>query len=316
MDTQFLESFIAVVEHVSFAEDGRRLVVTAAAGAQRIHTLEQEFGTALVTRSGRRVKSTEAGTTIIERARLLVRDVRDLKSAARNPQVAGELRLGAISTALSGFLPDVLTKISEAHPSAEIFIVPGPSAQLYRQVVDGELDAAVIVEPSFDLPKTCEFMVLRREPLVVIVPSKLDIDDPITALRTQPLIRYDRNHWGGRLTDDYLRSVGIRPRMRFELDALEAIAIMVDRGLGVSLVPNWPPRWMDSLAVRVLELPPPVPERHVGLLWRRVSPRIRLVTALRDISKSLSDLDGRGRRGRGPASARSDNRPTAADPLP
>jgi hypothetical protein len=40
------------------------------------------------------------------------------------------------------------------------------------------------------------------------------------------------------MVDRYLRQTGIRPRERFELDALEAVAVMVDRGLGVSLVPD------------------------------------------------------------------------------
>lgn len=311
MDTQFLESFIAVVDRGSFAEAARQLGVTAAAVAQRIRTLEQEFGIALVARSGRRVRSTEAGAAILDRARALLRDVRDLKSLANDPAVAGELRLGAISTALSGFLPDVLSRISKEHPFVDVFIVPGTSAELYRQVVEGELDAAITVKPAFALPKTCDFVVLRREPLVVLLSSKLAITNPHAALRSQPFIRYDRNHWGGKLADDYLRRVGIRPRVRFELDALEAIAIMVDRGLGASLVPNWPPHWPDSLAVRVLPLPAPAPQREVGLLWRRMSPRIRLVMALRDISKVVS-ADNEVREERPPARGKTRKPPDKA----
>ena len=52
MDTQFLESFVMVVEHGSVAEAARRLNLTAAAVTQRIRALEREIGTALVSRSG------------------------------------------------------------------------------------------------------------------------------------------------------------------------------------------------------------------------------------------------------------------------
>lgn len=53
MDSRFLESFLTVVDCGSFAEAARRLNLTAAGVAQRIHVLEQEFGTRLIVRSGR-----------------------------------------------------------------------------------------------------------------------------------------------------------------------------------------------------------------------------------------------------------------------
>ena len=47
MNTAFLQSFVTVVEHGSIAEAARRLNLTAAAVAQRIHALESEIGTRL-----------------------------------------------------------------------------------------------------------------------------------------------------------------------------------------------------------------------------------------------------------------------------
>jgi DNA-binding transcriptional LysR family regulator len=62
--------------------------------------------------------------------------------------VAGELRLGAISTALTGLLPEILSVMISAHPHVEIYIEPGVFAELYRRVMDGDLDAAIVVEPQ------------------------------------------------------------------------------------------------------------------------------------------------------------------------
>ena len=56
MDTQFLESFLLVVEHGSVAEAARRLNLTPAGVTQRLKALEQELGMALVSRSGRTVR--------------------------------------------------------------------------------------------------------------------------------------------------------------------------------------------------------------------------------------------------------------------
>ena len=93
----------------------------------------------------------------------------------------------------------------ERFPLINVFIKPGYSADLYRAVESGELDAAVVLQAPFALPKTCDWQLLREEPLVVLAPASMAGRDPHELLATQPLIRYDRNQWGGRQADEYLR---------------------------------------------------------------------------------------------------------------
>ncbi|MBX9776757.1 MAG: LysR family transcriptional regulator [Xanthobacteraceae bacterium] len=281
MDTRFLESFVSVVEHGSIAEAARRLNLTPAAVAQRIHALEGDIGARLLTRSGRTVRATEAGAAILDRARHLLQDMRDLQSIASD-ETAGELRLGAVSTAISGLLPNVLAAMTERYPQIEIYILPGTSAELYNKVLSGDLDAALIAQPPFTIPKVCDWRVVRNEPLVALIPATKAYSDPHKALATEPFIRYDRSNWGGRLVEGYLRWAGIRPRDRFELDGLEAIAVLVDRGLGVSLVPDWAPPWPEGLSLTKLQVRNQSFTRRMGLLWTRASLRLRLVQALLD----------------------------------
>lgn len=280
MDTQFLESFVMVVEHGSVAEAARRLNLTAAAVTQRIRALEREIGTALVSRSGRTVRATEAGVAVLSRAQSLLREVRDLRVVANEQNFAGELSLGAVSSALTGILPPILSRLAVAHPAMKIYINPGISSELYRQVIEGELDAAVIVEPQFVLPKTCGWAIWREEPLLLLAHRGITDTDAHRILATEPFLRYDRKQWGGRQADNYLQLAGIRPHDRYELDSLEAISVMVDRGLGVSIVPDWAPPWPEGLVLTKLALPLPFPKRHLGLVWRRASACLRLVEAL------------------------------------
>lgn len=280
MDTTFLESLVTVVDHGSIAEAARRLNVTPAAIKQRIQALEREFAVPLLMRSGRVVKPTEAGARIVERARPLLQEVRDLKFHATGSGMAGELRLGAISTALNGMLPDILAALARSYPQLNVHMVPGTSDYLLSQVQGGELDAAIIVEPEHDLGKTCGWRVLRVEPLVVLAPEAMQIDDAHTVLRSQPFIRYDRNTYGGRIADHYLRKVNIQPALRFELTSLSAIALLVDRGLGVALVPDWPRPWPEGMSLKKLPIDDPSCVRRLGLLWFKASARIRLVDAL------------------------------------
>ena len=286
MDTQFLNTFVAVVDHGSMAAAARLLNITPAAVAQQIRTLEREIGAPLIARAGRTVSVTEAGSRILERTRELLRDVADLSAVATDNSTAGELRLGAGTNALTGMLPDILARMVEKFPQIKVFIKPGYSPDLYRAVESGELDAAIVLQAPFALPKTCDWELLREEPLVVLAPASMAGRDPHELLATEPLIRYDRQQWGGRQADQYLRMAGIVPRERFELNALNAIAVMVDRGLGVSLVPDWARPWPEGLHLVRIPLPRGFEPRRIGVVWSRSTVRIRLVTAFLQESRA------------------------------
>jgi DNA-binding transcriptional LysR family regulator len=279
MDTRFLESFAAVVDCGSIAEAARRLDLTPAGVARRLRALENEIGVRLVSRSGRTVRPTEAGAAVLVRSREFLEGVRDLKSAANDGAVRGELRLGAVQTALTGIVPDILSLLTKNYPQIEVHITRDTSAELYRRVISGNLDAAVTSPPPFAIPKTCDWRVLREEPFVVLTPASMRGSDPHKILAREPFIRLDRRVHAGGLIDAYLRKTRIRPKELFELDGLEAIAVMVDRGLGVSLLPDWAPPWPEGLTLRKLPLPDRTFIRCTGLIWMRASLRSRLTQA-------------------------------------
>lgn len=280
MDTRFLETFLIAVDNGSIAEAARRLNLTAAAVAKRIRALEGEIGAVLVTRSGRTIRPTEAGAAIVERARHFLVEARDFKSIAATDRPSGQLHLGAFQSALSGLLPDVLALMKETYPQIEVRITRSTSADLYRRVLDGDdLDAAIISQPPFAIPKRCDWRLLREEPLIVLTQAPAASRKPLAILGSEPFIRLDRNLWPGRLVDSYLRKAGIQPDERFEINSFEAIAVMVDRGLGVSLLPDWSPPWPEGLSLAKLPVPDASFVNRIGLVWTRASLRLRLVRA-------------------------------------
>ncbi|MCJ0761648.1 LysR family transcriptional regulator [Variovorax terrae] len=280
MDSRFLETFLLVAELGSIAEAARRLDLTPATVAQRLSALEATIGSKLVLRSGRTVRPTVAGLRVLPRAHAVLRELRDLKSAASETALpAGPLRLGATPTALTGIVPGVLKRWVEAYPQIEIYIEPGATTALHSRVMDGELDAAILVQPQFELPKTAAWHTLRREPLVLLTPSSLRVTDVLQTLAREPFIRYDRHVIGGRMADEYLSRKGIHPQVRFELDGIENIARLVAEGLGVSVLPDWPVVGLPSQAVAKWPLPRPRPVRTVGVLWLQATVRAPLVKA-------------------------------------
>ncbi|WP_420223783.1 LysR family transcriptional regulator [Pigmentiphaga litoralis] len=292
MDTRYVQSFITVVECGSLAEAARRLDLTPAAIAARVKALEEDLGVALVKRAGRNVKATEAGLKVMERARQVLREVRDLHAAATDDTPLGEFRLGASTSALIGLLPPVLRRVYDTHPKLAIYVEPGTSRDLYHRTTAGDLDATLIVEPQFAIPKEYEWRLLAEEPLVVLAPAHLADHDAHAVMASEPFIRYDRSVWGGRMADRYLRQHGIRPHERLEIDGLMAISSMVAQGLGVSLVPDWAPAWLDTLPLVKLRLPDPAPVRRMGLLWAGRAPHAQLARVFYACAQAQLELPG------------------------
>lgn len=280
METTYLHSFLLIVESGSISEAARRLDLTPAAVAQQIRTLERELKVPLLARAGRTVQPTEAGHQLVHRARSLLREVGDIKTllgSNGNGLAGGDLLIGTINTALHGLLPDILARFVKMQPDVKVFLQSGTTATLYKAVQQGELDAAVCLYPSFALSKIFDWSLLREEPLVLLAPSRLANCDPHQLLRNSPLIRYDRSLGGGKQADRYLRAAGIVPHERFELSSLLAIAMMVDRGLGVSVVPDIASPLLNGQRVAKIALPLKFEMRRFGILWLRSSPRLRLI---------------------------------------
>jgi DNA-binding transcriptional LysR family regulator len=161
-----------------------------------------------------------------------------------------------------------------------VFLEPGSSSDLYDHTLGGALDASVIVRPAFAWPKEMDFLTWQREPLVLITSIQEKRDDVREILKDGPLIIYDRRQWGGRHVAAWLESEGLTSEPRFELDALDAIAVLVDRGLGVSVLPEWSGPRPEGLNVRRILLSPPAPPREIGLLVPRNGPRTHLLRVL------------------------------------
>lgn len=280
MDTRYLQSFVAVAELGSMAEAARRLDVTPAAIAARVNALEEEIGMALVQRAGRSVRPTQAGLLILDRVRNVLRDVRDLRAAATDGASLGELRLGVFVSAMTGLLPPVLKRLYERYPDLSVYVEPGKSVELCRQVATGALDAALVVEPQFAIAKGCAFQTLLEEPMVVVTRRSMPLRSAHDLLRNEPFIRYDRSALGGQLADRYLRDQGIAVRQRLEIDSLITVAALVGQGLGVALLPDWAPMWKTGLEIAKVALPDRAPVRRAGLIWATRGPRVALARAL------------------------------------
>lgn len=279
MDTRYLKSLITVVECGSIAHAARLEGLTAAAISQRILALERQFGFELLSRVGHAAKPSQACLGLLPRARRIVREVALLAGDADGAGLTGQLRIGAISTVLTGLMPEALRALTVSAPGLTPVIVPGTSRSLYQALLSGEVDAAILVAPPFELPKALQAVSLRKEPLVFL--SKENSLSSIPAqLMSQPYIRYDPDAWGGRYAEQYLADQGLKPTPLVDLDALETIAMLVTGGMGVSLVPYWSgfEQWGHQCAVS--QIGSDRYDREIALISPAQTDRPNMISAL------------------------------------
>jgi len=281
LDIRFISSLIEVVDTGSIAAAARNQMLTPAAVSQRIKALENSLACKLLNRAGHSATPTSECLKILPRLKRLVSEVDALQSDLDETGLSGELKLGAISTVLTGLLPSTIQYLTTSAPNLSLQIFPGTSAYLYKQLVEKKLDVIIIVTPPFICPKYLKITPLYSEKLgfVCSLENKLNVEE---SLITMPFIQYDRSAWGGAIADSYLIDKDIHVKPLCEIDALESIALMVSRGMGVSLMPIFKGLEEGKHNIKVLPISGSKYLRHISLISHLKVGKEPLIKALLD----------------------------------
>lgn len=264
-----LKTFVRVARHGTFAGAGQQLGLSQSAVSAQMRVLEESLGVRLFDRSGRAAVLNAAGRHALPLAEQMIGLYGQMALPTAAADWQGELRIGAIATLQTGLLPEALPRFRRAAPRVDLKLVPGVSLGLLSQVDAGELDLALMIKPPFELPKELLEIPLAREPFVLIAPLDVEGDDPLQLLAEQPFVRYDRASFGGRLVSRFLREQHVQVHDTLELDEVEAIARMVECGLGVSLLPKAGLWFKGERRVRIIELGELTFERQLIAVLRR-----------------------------------------------
>src|SRR5947209_16468421 len=118
MELRQLEYLVAAADHGGFTRGARAVRVSQPAMSQAIASLEREVGIDLFVRTGRSVRLTPAGETVVERARHVLREMADLGSdmAALKGLHVGRIDVVALPTLAVDPLATVLGELRRVHP--------------------------------------------------------------------------------------------------------------------------------------------------------------------------------------------------------
>jgi len=148
-DLKHMEAAIAVAEELNFSRAARRLRLSQPAITKHIAELEQSLGVLLYVRDHHTVSLTEAGKAYVEEARIAIlhaeRAVQASRAAGRDTDLI--LNVGRSPYADPFFTSMLLAMRLPLFPRLTINLSSGFSCDLAREVLAGELDLALAIDP-------------------------------------------------------------------------------------------------------------------------------------------------------------------------
>lgn len=162
MDLRVLRYFMACVENKTMHAAAEAVHVSQPALSKAINGLEAELGVPLLDRRPRGVEPTRFGETLFRYAKMIDSEVRRAVAEidAMRGLTRGTIVIGVIPT-MSAVMGDVARQVMETLPGLKLKLKIAFSVELTTALLDGELDAALLLIPGESGPLGLEF-----EPLV------------------------------------------------------------------------------------------------------------------------------------------------------
>lgn len=241
MDLAQLRYLVTIADEGGFTQAARKLRLSQPSLSLAIKKLEEEVGHPLFDRLTRRVVPTEAGEHLIATARRIlgeleqsVSEVRELKGG-----VSGKLRVGAIPTIGPFILPEVIDRFVRRYPSVDLHVTEHVTSRLMQMLETGDLDIALTSSVSertgIHMDKAGD------EDLLVILPDNHPLSHGNTVkwqeLENERFLVLGEEHCLSEQISWFCRKNKVSGRTMLQGAQLGTVAALVERGLGVSVVP-------------------------------------------------------------------------------
>jgi DNA-binding transcriptional LysR family regulator len=302
-DAAGLRVMRAIAEHGSFTAAAHSLGYTQPAVSQMVRRLEQRTGTALVERSGRTVRLTEAGRLLAHRAAEILEMIEKAEaevSAIAGLQ-AGRVRLMAFPSSSATLVPRALARLRASHPAVTVQFSEAEPPESLAALRNGDVDLAVAFSYEGNDPGRGEddlsgldVLDVLTDPVMLVLPR----DHELGAQEAVDLRDLEAEQWiagcprcrGHLLT--LAHRAGFDPEVAFETEDYVAVLGLVAAGLGVALVPHLILTTVSHPDVVIRPVVPPS-RRVVQVITTPDLRRVPAVSAaLEALSSSAAELRG------------------------
>lgn len=240
IDPVALEIFQSVAQEGSVTRAAERLGRAQSNCSTRIQQLEEQLGSALFVREGRRMQLTPAGHTLRAYAARLLALQQEALQALCPSEPTGLLRLGAMESTAAARLPQPLAQLHARWPQLVIELRTAPSAPLVEQVLAHQLDAALVAWPPPGLDDDAGLVrtpVFDEELLLALPATHAPLRRP-GDLQLDTLAAFSHGCTYRRLGEDWMRQARGAPPQVLELASYPAILACVAAGRCAGVVPR------------------------------------------------------------------------------
>lgn len=301
MEVRQLQIFRILAEELNFTRTAERVHTVQSNVTAQIKALEEELGTPLFDRLGRRVTLTDAGRRFQPFAEqalaAMEQGERSIRSGA---EPSGPLRISSPESILTYRLPLVLRNFHRRFPHVEVAFVPHLESTLAFELETGKLDLVINMcdVPSNPAHKSIRFhterIFLLGEP-----------GHPLAKRRTvrpadlagQNLLLTEAGCGYRAKLDKVLALQNIRPAHITEFSSVEAIKQCVRVGMGLALLPAIAvSRELRQNQFKALHWDGPKLDIGTHVLWHKdkwISPAMAAFLELIKAQLELSELNER-----------------------
>jgi DNA-binding transcriptional LysR family regulator len=258
-DLTDLGLFRHVVEAGSITRGAERAHLALAAASTRIRNMEEALGAALLLRGRAGVTPTQAGRTLLQHARTILAQSERLREdlGAYAGGLGGHVRVLSNTNALTEFLPETLSSFLAAHPHVSVDLEERLSDEIVGLIAEGVADIG-IVAGTVDAGKLQTFP-FRTDRFVLVVAR----DHPLARrprigfaeVLDHDFVGLDRASALQRFLADKATRAGRSIRLRIQLRSFDGVCRLVERNVGVGIVPETTSRWAaKTMAIKAVEL--------------------------------------------------------------
>jgi len=241
-DLSDLSLFRHVVEAGSITAGAERAHLALAAASTRIRNMEQALGASLLVRKRQGVVPTQAGRTLLQHARAILRQAERLREdlGAYAGGLAGQIRVLSNTNALTEFLPEALSSFLAVHPNVSVDLEERLSDEIVGLIAEGVADLGIVAS-TVDASALQTFP-FRKDRFVLVVAS----DHPLAAraqisfaeVLDRDFVGLDRASALQRFLAGKAGRIGRPLRLRVQLRSFDAVCRLVECNVGIGIVPE------------------------------------------------------------------------------
>jgi DNA-binding transcriptional LysR family regulator len=276
MDIQALTAFISVAEQQSFSLAAEQLHLTQPAVSKRIKGLEEQLNSPLFDRHNRSLSLTDAGLSLLPKAKEIVQLVIDTQLSMRNmnQQVEGSLKLGTSHHIGLHRLPPFLKSFVSQFPLAELNLSFMGSESAYQAVAKRQVELALTTLETSNTNHSPEGMiseVLWHDKMVFVCAKEHPLNQleqvKLSDLSGYSAILPEKNTFTFKLLVDKFKQQNLPLHTPMPTNYLETIKMLVSVGLGWSLLPESMLDNAEEIGITELEVDQIILTRPLGFLY-------------------------------------------------